>query len=89
MSEYTTKFSSLINIVDGNIGIYAKKEYKDFRFELAPSKKFNIGLPVLSLNNREYKPKLNVLVEDNIFKSIDPLPKDIEKQIKVESTIFM
>lgn len=86
ISEYDkTNFINLINIAEGNIGIYAKKGYKDFRLELTPSKK----LPLLKLNNAEYKPKLNILLEDKIAKSSDPFPKDIEKQIKDDNTMFI
>lgn len=80
------KFINLINIGEGKIGVYAKKNFKDFRFELAPSKKLNI--PSLKLINQEYIPKMKILIEDKIFQSTDPLPKDIEKQINYE-TIFV
>lgn len=36
------KFINLINISEGNVGVYVKNEYKDFHFQLTPSKSFNL-----------------------------------------------
>ena len=80
-------FISLINIAEGNVGVYVKKEYKDFHFQLTPSKSLN--LPLINLGNQEYRPKLNILMEDKIcVKSTDPFPKEIEKKLNNE-TIFV
>ena len=81
------KFINLINIAEGNIGVYVKKEYKDFNLQLTPSK--NLNLPLINLGNQEYRPKLNILMEDKIVvKSTEPFTKEIEKKLNNE-TIFL
>ena len=78
------KFINLINIAEGNIGVYIKKEYKDFNLQLTPSK--NLNLPLINLGNQEYRPKLN---EDKIVvKSTESFLKEIEKKLNNE-TIFL
>ena len=45
-----------------------------------------MNLPLINLGNQEYRPKLNIFIEDKVFtKSTDPFPKEIEKKINNES----
>jgi hypothetical protein len=87
MSFDGNKFVNIINIADGNIGIYVNKDYKDYQLEITPSNKLNSPF---KLGNQPYKPnKMNIIMEDKIFtKTSDPFPKDIEKRISAD-TIFI
>lgn len=80
----TTKVKRIIYLANGYLGIYAKKLYTDFNLEILPSKTLNS--PLNDLKNLEFKPKLNILLEDKIFTSTtDPLPLDLDKRLDYES----
>lgn len=62
------------------IRVYAKKNYKDFYFQLLPSK--NLNLSLINLDNEEYKSKLCVIKADIVFtQSTDQFSNGIEKKL--------